>query len=88
MGRPKKTSVSTSGYVTKKIQSLPGVTDILTSSDALWDILLKRLSRTARAYGFNRVEPPLVEESRLFEATGGTAQQKLLYVSEQAFGRR
>lgn len=73
--------------MTKKIQSLPGVADILTSSDTLWDILLKRLSRTARAYGFNRVEPPLVEDARLFEAAGMVAQEKLLHISEQTFGR-
>ena len=87
MGRPKKNPTASSGYVSKKIQSLPGSTDILTSADALWDILLKRLSRTARAYGFNRVESPLLEESRLFESAGAFSPGQAVAVSDQAYGR-
>lgn len=87
MGRPKKNSAAVSGYVTKKIQSLPGSYDILTSADALWDILLKRLTRVARAYGFNRAEVPLLEEARLFETTGVNTASQLISVADEIYGR-
>ncbi|MCL5775140.1 MAG: ATP phosphoribosyltransferase regulatory subunit [Patescibacteria group bacterium] len=87
MGRPKKNPTISAGYVTKKIQNLPGMTEILTSADALWDILLKRLSRTARAYGFNRIEPPLLEEARLFETAGAFNAASTVGVSDDVFGR-
>ena len=87
MGRPKKNPAATSGYVTKKIQSLPGTHDILTSADALWDILLKRLARVARAYGFNRVEVPLLEEARLFEAARVLGESRPVAVGDEVYGR-
>lgn len=87
MGRPKKNPAAVSGYVTKKIQSLPGSYDILTSADALWDILLKRLTRIARAYGFNRAEVPLLEEARLFETTSGNTPDQLVAVIDEIYGR-
>lgn len=87
MGRPKKNPAAASGYVTKKIQSLPGTHDILTSADALWDILLKRLARVARAYGFNRVEVPLLEEARLFEAARVLGEGQPVPVGDEVYGR-
>lgn len=77
MGRPKKNPNAPSGYVSKKIQSLPGMAEIITSADFLWDISLKKLSRVARAYGFNKVETPLLEEFRLYETVFGQDSLKL-----------
>ena len=71
MGRPKKNQGTPSGYVSKKIQSLSGAVDVITSANPLWDIALKKLSRVSRSYGFSRVETPLMEEYRLFETVLG-----------------
>lgn len=67
MGRHKKNS-SGSGYVPKKIPALDGTTDIICETDLLWEVMLKRLSRISRAYGFNRVETPLLEDAYLYES--------------------
>jgi histidyl-tRNA synthetase len=67
MGRPKKNFSGSSGYVPKKVGSLPGSIDLLTDSDSLSDLVLKKLQRISRVYGFSRVEFPILEETRLFE---------------------
>lgn len=51
----------------KKIGSLPGSIDLLTDSDFLSDLVLRRFQRVARVYGFSRAEFPILEETRLYE---------------------
>ncbi len=69
MGRPKKNSnLQVSTAPLKKIQSLLGLEDIVPESESLWPVLLKRLSRLSRVYGFERVETPLLEDARLYES--------------------
>jgi hypothetical protein len=67
MGRPKKNTPLPPVFPGKKVSSLPDMPDILTTENSLWDLVLKRASRFARVYGFNRIETPLVEDSRLYE---------------------
>ncbi len=69
MGRPKKNAKESAaaGYVPKKIQSLPGFEDISTEADGLWSLLLRRLAKLSRTYGFERIETPLLEDLRLYE---------------------
>jgi histidyl-tRNA synthetase len=66
MGRPKKNS-GTSNYVPKKIQSLFGMEDIAPEIDPLWGLLFRRLNILARVYGFEKAEPPILEDVRLYE---------------------
>ncbi len=69
MGRPKKNSKeqNSTGYVPKKIQALPDFEDISTEADGLWSLVLRRLSKLSRTYGFERIEVPLLEDLRLYE---------------------
>jgi histidyl-tRNA synthetase len=69
MARPKK-KVAPLGGVTpiKKINSLPGTLDIITDSDPLWELLLKRFERYAKNFGFSRVELPFVEDAAVFRS--------------------
>lgn len=67
MGRPKKIQSAASGYQPKKIQGLVGLEDIVPEDDGLWAVMLRRLSRLSRVYGFEKVEPPLLEDLRLYE---------------------
>jgi histidyl-tRNA synthetase len=67
MGRHKKTPGG-SAYIPKKIPALEGTADIISDADLLWEALLKRLSRISRAYGFSRLETPLVEDNYLYES--------------------
>jgi len=70
MGRPKKNSKEASpstGYVPKKIQALPDFEDISTEADGLWSLLLRRLAKLSRIYGFERVDVPFLEDLRLYE---------------------
>ena len=67
MGRPRKNLNAPVAYVSKKIHGLEGTSDILTAADALWEIILKRFAKISRAFGFCRVETPLVEDQRLYE---------------------
>ncbi len=69
MGRPKKNSKeqAVTGNAPKKIQALPDFEDVSTEADGLWSLLLRRLSKLSRTYGFERIEVPLLEDVRLYE---------------------
>lgn len=67
MGRPRKNQASSSAYLPKKIQGLDAMQDIVTEIDPLWSVVLKRLVKLSRVYGFDRIETPLLEDSRLYE---------------------
>jgi histidyl-tRNA synthetase len=73
MGRPKKNF--TSSYTPKKVSGLEGMQDIVTEVDGLWDILLKRLYKTNRIYGFSPLETPLLEDWQLYENFNRTSPQ-------------
>lgn len=69
MGRPRKNpTASLPAAILKKAAVLPEFFDVNTNTDTYWEVLLKRFSKTARVYGFSRVETPLLEDARLFEA--------------------
>ena len=67
MGRPKKNQSAASGYVSRKVQSLDFLRDIVAQTDPLWASVLRRFAQLSRVYGFERVETPLLEDSRLYE---------------------
>ena len=52
MGRPKKNPASGGTYAPKKIQGLDNWEDIVAETDSLWSVLLKRLNKLSRIYGF------------------------------------
>lgn len=66
MARPKKKTAPAPGQAGKRIHALPGTLDIVTDSDPLWDILLKRFERYSKNFGFSRVSLPLIEEAGAF----------------------
>lgn len=80
MGRPKKNQTTSGVYVPKKVQSLEGLEDIVAEIDGLWAVLLQRVARLARIYGFQRVEVPLLEDVRLYEHFYKTDPQKFRQV--------
>src|SRR6185503_16669437 len=45
-----------------------GVKDIITQTNPLWQVLLKRLQKVGRVYGFQRIETPMVEELALYQS--------------------
>lgn len=67
MGRPKKNAIASSSQSVKKTVSLEGLTDIITQTDSLWNLLLRRLNRIWRVYGFSFLEIPFVEDWQLYE---------------------
>jgi histidyl-tRNA synthetase len=67
MGRPKKNQNAPAGYVPKKVQSLEFLHDIVSETDPLWALVLKRFAQLSRVYGFEKVETPLLEDVRLYE---------------------
>ena len=67
MGRPKKNSNSNTSTISKKAALLEGQFDIITEDNAVWDMLLKRLTKMSRTYGFLPVETPLLEDLHLYE---------------------
>ncbi|MBI2587829.1 histidine--tRNA ligase [Candidatus Azambacteria bacterium] len=61
---------------TKKIgpfQRPKGTADILPEEEPYWERIRKVVSAFAHAYGFSRIETPLIEESALFERSVGEA---------------
>ncbi len=67
MGRPKKNQSATVSVTSKKVFALDGLSDISAETDTLWSATLKRLNKLSRVYGFERFEPALMEDSRLYE---------------------
>lgn len=51
----------------KKPQSIVGLTEIIPDQDHSWDHLIGRLQKFSRAYGFARVETPILEDYELYE---------------------
>jgi histidyl-tRNA synthetase len=45
-----------------------GVRDIITQTNPLWQVLLKRLQKVGRVYGFQRIETPIIEELALYQS--------------------
>lgn len=68
MGRPRKNASTSAGHPAKKIQSLEGLSDIVSETDLLWETVLRRLQKMSRIYGFNRVETPLLEDAQLYQS--------------------
>ena len=64
MARPKKRAVTA---VNKKLQRLPGMRDLLPIADHAWDLICQKLDRQARAFGYSRIEVPLLEHFSLYE---------------------
>lgn len=59
----------------KKAQLLRGLKDILPQEHGYWEYVQDSVAQTARAYGFSRIELPLVEDASLFtRALGETAE--------------
>ncbi len=88
MGRPKKNPTASGAYVPKKVQGLPGLSDIIAENDTLWAALLKRVNSMARTYGFERVETPFLEDFRLYEAYHKSSPKELsTLVSMEVVGK-
>jgi histidyl-tRNA synthetase len=51
----------------KKPQLVPGMIDFLPGMDNSWDLMVQKLQRLARGFGFSRVELPLLEHASLYE---------------------
>ncbi len=66
MGRPKKNPA----LVTSKHHPIVGGKYILPDTNPLWAAILKRIQKTARIYGFSRVELPILEEAKVYERFG------------------
>ncbi len=44
-----------------------GTKNIITQTDPFWNVILKRLGRMGRTYGFQRVEMPILDDVDLFD---------------------
>ncbi len=55
----------------KKFQLLRGMRDILPQEQMYWDFVRQALDQVSRAYGYNRIDVPVVEELQLFKRTIG-----------------
>ncbi|MFA6322749.1 MAG: histidine--tRNA ligase [Candidatus Buchananbacteria bacterium] len=52
--------------VPKIVQSLRGFKDILPTEQVLWQYLYNTAEKFAKAYGFAKIDPPILEETALF----------------------
>lgn len=65
---PKKKIIKT----VKKVPSLlRGFKDILPNEQKYWDLITDKVKLIARDYGFDRIDPPLLEETSLFTRSVG-----------------
>lgn len=72
----KKTAVAT------KPGSINGLRDIFAHTNPHWSLILKKLQHMSRAYGFDQVETPIIEEEKIytdFFKDQPQALQKIIY---------
>jgi len=50
---------------------LKGMKDILFDEYKYWDLVIKKASELAKAYGFRRIETPILENTKLYERSTG-----------------
>jgi len=55
----------------KKYSRLRGMRDILFDEYKYWDLVVRKASELAKAYGFRRIETPVLENLELFERSTG-----------------
>ena len=65
------------------IQRVTGMQDVLPAERRYWDWIVAKAAETARRYGFERLDVPVIEYTQLFERGVGTASdffvQKEMY---------
>lgn len=97
--RPSKTvsSLSSSGKdpsekvgsKKKKIQLLRGMKDILPQEQTYWNYVLDSATQASRAYGYGRIDVPMLEETTLFNRSVGATSdivEKEMYSFETKGG--
>ena len=57
--------------VVRTFQSVKGMHDVLPVDQPYWDKITAAASEIARAYGFGRIEPPVLEFADLYNKTSG-----------------
>lgn len=73
----------------KKPQLLRGMKDVLSPEQPYWEYVLESSRQTSRAYGYDRIDTPIVEELQLFtRSIGGTTDivEKEMYAFETKGG--
>lgn len=56
---------------TKSFSRLRGMRDILFDEYRYWDLLIKKANDLSRAYGFKRLETPILEKLEMYERSSG-----------------
>lgn len=54
-------------------QTLRGMKDILPEEQLFWDFTLEKLIKNSRAYGFEKIDTPVLEDLNLFKRSIGSA---------------
>lgn len=73
----------------RRYQLLRGMKDILPQEQSYWEFLMESAAQTSRAYGYDRIDVPVVEEEMLFRRTMGEhtdVVQKEMYTFETLGG--
>lgn len=56
---------------TKSYSRLRGMRDVLFDEYRYWDLLIKKANDLSRAYGFKRIETPILEKLEMYERSSG-----------------
>lgn len=72
MGRPKKIKEEIK-KLARPIQHIPGMHDVLPQDWELWDFCLEKFVKLAKAFGFRKIETPILERTDLFVRSVGEA---------------
>ena len=70
-GRP-RLAKTTKTVKTGSLKLLRGMQDILPQKQVYWEYLIGRAEKLAKAYGFSKIDTPLLEDSRLFKRSIGS----------------
>ncbi|MBP9502334.1 MAG: histidine--tRNA ligase [Candidatus Promineofilum sp.] len=76
--------------MSKQIQRLTGMHDVLSDDRHYWDIVIATAGNVARRHGFQRIDTPIIEATELFSRGVGEGSdffvQKEMYTIDEADG--
>ena len=68
---PAEPEYQLSGKRAKTFARLRGMKDVLFDEYRYWDLVFKKANDLARAYGFKRIDTPILEKQELYERSSG-----------------
>ena len=81
---PKTSKKTTNQTLAKGL--IHGTRDVIAQTDPLWAVILKKLQRLNRVYGFSKIETPIIEATMRARLVNGASNQANAYLTTKMLG--